>query len=260
VVLALALKKRANGEINGFVIEMPTAGGHNAPPRVMDYNERGEPIYGEKDAIDLEKFRKLELPFWLAGGYGNAEKLHEAISEGAQGIQVGTAFAYCDESGLAPELRQRIIGQVLEDDVDVYTSATASPTGFPFKVVQTPGTVSDVDIYDARERICDVGFLRQLYQDENGKVGYRCPAEPIDQYVKKGGNAEDTVGRMCLCNQLGSAAGFSQYKKNGMMEPAVVTSGDDLPNIKQFIPEGQISYSAADVIESLLMGIPEGVR
>ena len=39
----------------------------------------------------------LGLPFWLAGGYGSAEKLKEALAEGAAGIQVGTAFAFCDE-------------------------------------------------------------------------------------------------------------------------------------------------------------------
>jgi len=33
VVLAKALIKRATGKIDGFVIEAPTAGGHNAPPR-----------------------------------------------------------------------------------------------------------------------------------------------------------------------------------------------------------------------------------
>jgi nitronate monooxygenase len=45
VVLAQALQKRANGEVNGFIIEMPTAGGHNAPPRgELRLNEEGEPI------------------------------------------------------------------------------------------------------------------------------------------------------------------------------------------------------------------------
>lgn len=256
-ILANALKKRANGEIQGYVIEMPTAGGHNAPPRVAAFNERGEPIYGEKDAIDLEKFRKMDMPFWLAGGYGNAEKMKEALEEGASGVQVGTAFAYCNESGMDQKLREQVIDMVLNGEIDVVTSATASPTGFPFKVVQVSGSTSDDDVYQARERICDVGFLRQLYAEEDGKVNYRCPAAPIDGYLKKGGKLEDTEGRMCLCNHLGAAAGFSQYKKNGMMEPPVVTSGDDLPNIKQFMKDGKKTYSAAEVIEMMMQGIPE---
>jgi nitronate monooxygenase len=54
--------------VDGFIIEGPTAGGHNAPPRggmVLDANK--EPIYGPKDAVDLEGMRKLGLPFYLPG-------------------------------------------------------------------------------------------------------------------------------------------------------------------------------------------------
>ncbi|GAB1421789.1 nitronate monooxygenase [Anaerolineales bacterium] len=252
VVLALALKRRANGEVNGFIIEMPTAGGHNAPPRgETQYNERGEPIYTEKDNIDLSKFRTLELPFWLAGGYGNAEKFQEALDEGATGIQVGTAFAFCEESGMITEIKNNVISQVLEEEVNVYTSPVASPTGFPFKVVDVPNSTSDKAVYKARPRLCDIGYLRQIYQDENGKLGYRCSSEPVDQYVKKGGKIEMTEGRMCLCNQLGSA-GFAHKRPDGYLEPYVVTSGDDLPNIKQFLPEGATHYSAQSVIKYIL--------
>jgi nitronate monooxygenase len=259
VVLALALRKRANGEINGFVIEMPTAGGHNAPPRVDAFNEDGEPVYGPKDEIDLSKFRKMGLPFWLAGGYGSPEKLQEALNEGAQGIQVGTAFAFSDESGFDPKLRRNVLDAVINGSVHVRTDPVASPTGFPFKVVQMPGTIAEPTIYEERPRICDVGYLRTIYKREDGKVGFRCPAEPVDAYVKKGGTEEDTAGRMCLCNQLGSAAGFHQLRKGEYEEPAIITSGDDLPNIKQFIPEGQDHYSVKDVLRTLTALVAEPV-
>lgn len=255
VVLALALLKRASGEINGFVIEMPTAGGHNAPPRgEMKLNERGEPIYGKKDDVNLAKFREMGLPFWLAGGYGSAQKLQEALSEGAAGIQVGTAFAYCQESGFEPQLRDYIVGRVLEGESVVRTDPLVSPTGFPFKVVQVPGTLSEQAVYEERPRVCDVGYLRHLYKDDNGKIGYRCPAEPVDAYVKKGGKVEDTEGRVCLCNNLGAAAGWPQArpKYGDYIEPSIITSGDDLPNITQFIAEGTSSYTANDVIDVLL--------
>ncbi|MFH1762738.1 MAG: nitronate monooxygenase, partial [Gemmatimonadota bacterium] len=52
--LATMLAKKANGRVDGFVVEGPTAGGHNAPPRgEKRLNERGEPIYGERDTVDL---------------------------------------------------------------------------------------------------------------------------------------------------------------------------------------------------------------
>jgi len=44
VVLAKALLKRATGRIDGFIVEAPTAGGHNAPPRGQaQRDENGEP-------------------------------------------------------------------------------------------------------------------------------------------------------------------------------------------------------------------------
>ncbi|PJF39333.1 MAG: 2-nitropropane dioxygenase [Phototrophicales bacterium] len=254
-VLAQALVKRANGRIDGFVIETPIAGGHNAPPRgKYEVNEHGEPIYTEKDEVDLEKIKKLGLPFWLAGGYGDPNMFRQALELGAAGIQVGTAFAYCNESGMEPSLKQRIIDKVLAGEIVVRTNALASPTGFPFKTVMLEGTVADPAVYAARQRICDYGFLRHLVKGENGKVIYRCPAEPVDHYVKKGGREEDTVGRTCLCNNLGATAGFGQRRK-GYVEPPSVTSGNDLVNIAKFIKPGQRSYSAKDVIEYLMQGI-----
>lgn len=255
-VLAQALIKRANGRVDGFVIETPIAGGHNAPPRGQyQTNEYGEPIYTEKDTIDLEKIKKLGLPFWLAGGYGNPEMFQQALDLGATGIQVGTAFAYCNESGMDAYWKQQVLNKVVAGEALVRTNALASPTGFPFKMVQLEGTVADPETYAARERICDLGFLRHLVKAESDKVIYRCPAEPVDQYVKKGGHAEDTVGRTCLCNNLGATAGFPQRRKDGYIEPPSITSGDDLVNIGRFLKADETSYSAKDVIEALLQGV-----
>jgi nitronate monooxygenase len=97
--LAATMLRKANGKVDGLVIETRTAGGHNAPPRgKMQLSAEGEPIYGERDTIDFAKIRELGAPFWLAGGYGSAEKLQEALAIGATGVQVGTAFAFTRES------------------------------------------------------------------------------------------------------------------------------------------------------------------
>jgi nitronate monooxygenase len=256
VVLAQALLKRSEGRIDGFIIEGPLAGGHNAPPRgQMTLNESGEPIYGDKDQVDLTKIKQLGLPFWLAGAYGSHSGLKKALELGAAGIQSGTAFAFCTQSGLEMGLREQITGQVLRGEVKVFTSPNASPTGFPFKVVMIDDTLADPGIYAERDRICDLGFLRTLYKRDDQKLGYRCPAEPIEQYVHKGGSAEDTEERVCLCNALGSSAGYPQARKNGVMDPPLVTSGDDLPNIKQFMRNDCPEYTARDVIDLFLNGV-----
>ena len=68
--------RRATGRVDGLVIETPIAGGHNAPPRgKLQLNANGEPIYGERDQVDLAGLRALGVPFWMAGGYGNARSV-----------------------------------------------------------------------------------------------------------------------------------------------------------------------------------------
>lgn len=253
VVLAQALLKRSDGAVDGFVVEGPTAGGHNAPPRgPLKLNARGEPVYGTKDLVDPEKMRQLGLPFWLAGGYGHPAQLQNALAAGAAGVQVGTAFAMCDESGLDPMLKRRLLRHVLDGTGQIFTSPNVSPTGFPFKVVQLEGTLSEKAVHEARPRVCDLGFLRTPFRKADGSLGYRCPSEPVQSYVQKGGLLADTEGRCCFCNSLLAGAGHQQQRPGGSPEPAIVTAGDDLGTVRQFIPAGQTSYSAADVVNHLL--------
>jgi len=253
--LATTLVKRANGRVDGFIVESPTAGGHNAPPRGRrQFDAEGQPIYGDRDHVDLAVLRDIGRPFWLAGGYGSPEGLHAALSHGATGIQVGTAFAFCDESGLRDREREGVIAAVGAGHVPVFTDPLASPTGFPFKVVQLDGTVSDADVYARRPRICDLGYLREPFLQGDGTVGFRCAAEPESLYVAKGGDANDTVGRKCICNALVSSGGHPQVRASRHVEPGIVTAGDALTQLGRFMPAGATSYTAADVVRTLLHG------
>ena len=255
--LATTMARRANGKVDGFVIEGPTAGGHNAPPRgKMVLSEKGEAVYGERDRVDLEKIRELGLPFWLAGSYGTPEKLVQALEVGATGVQVGTAFAFCEESGMRPDYKNALIAKARRGEVSVFTDPLSSPTGFPFKAAQLEGTSSDPEIYRARKRICDVGVLRESYRTPEGKIAQRCPSEPENLYVAKGGVFEDTVGRKCLCNCLLADIGMQQIQKDGREEPGLVTTGDDLACVLQFLDEGHDHYHAETVVKKLLSKLP----
>lgn len=252
-VLAAHLARNDVGRPSGFVVEAPIAGGHNAPPRGrLQLDASGEPIYGERDEVDLERLRGLGIPFWLAGGYAHPQKLCEALEAGAAGIQVGTAFALCEESGLDPHFKQLALDQAAAGRLEVRTDPVASPTGYPFKVARLAGTVADPLVYEARERRCDLSYLTTLYRRPDGRVGYRCPAEPIEDYLAKGGDASDTLGRVCLCNGLMASAGVPQHRRGAGNEPPIVTLGDDaLAVVAALSPEGR-PYSAADVIAYLL--------
>lgn len=256
--LATTMLRRASGRVDGLVIETPTAGGHNAPPRgKLQLNAAGEPIYGERDKVDIAELRELGVPFWLAGGYGHADKVKEAVDMGAAGVQVGTAFAFSEESGMRADLKRSLLGQARSGTGKVFTDPLASPTGFPFKVAQLAGSYSDEGVAQARTRVCDLGYLREPYAIGEDKIGYRCSAEPVANYVAKGGKIEDTVGRKCLCNALMANIGHAQTRKDGSAEPPLVTIGDDLNTASQFLEAGKLSYSAVDVVRELLSKVLE---
>jgi nitronate monooxygenase len=251
-LLSTVMLKRADGRVDGFVVEGPTAGGHNAPPRgklVLDDN--GEAVYGERDRVDLAKMRELGVPFWLAGGYGSAEMVQEALAEGATGVQVGTPFAYCAESGLEPHIKQELLRQVAEGSARVVTDLAASPTNFPFKVSVLDDSLSQIESYAERPRVCDLGYLRSAYKQADGSLGYRCAAEPVKTYVAKGGKEENTCGRKCLCNGLMANIGLPQIRSGGYIERALVTSGNDIVGLTRFLPEDGLVYSASDVVAKL---------
>lgn len=250
--LATMMVRRSTGRVDGFIIEGPTAGGHNAPPRGKKiYNEAGEPLYGDRDVVDLAQIAEIGLPFWIAGGTGRPGALEEMQSQGAAGIQVGTLFAFCNESGLTDEYKQTVIAQALGGPVHVRTDDRASPTGFPFKTVGMKESLSDDAVYEKRGRICDLGYLRVPVRLEQNKVEYRCPAEPEADWERKGGEAEATPGRRCLCNALMANIGIGQTRSDGTSEPPLLTSGDQLMTLGRFL-EGRTRYSAADVVDYLL--------
>ena len=258
--LAVTMLKKANGRVDGLVIETRTAGGHNAPPRgKLQLSELGEPVYGERDSIDIGKLRELGVPFWLAGGYGLPEKVREALALGAAGVQVGTAFEFANESGLQENFKHALLEKVIGGDASVFTDPLASPTGFPFKVARLEGTNSEAAVYADRPRICDLGFLREPYRTADGSVGYRCASEPVTVYVAKGGNVEDTVGRKCVCNGLLANIGYQQVRNGKRMEYPLITAGDDLVGVGRFLKPGRTDYSAADVVSVLMTGCESAV-
>ncbi len=237
---------------DGFVVESPEAGGHNAPPRgQLRLDDRGEPIYGPRDRADMGKLAGLGLPFWLAGGQSHSDSLSRARRCGARGIQTGTLFALCDESGIEPRLRREMLARLARGELTVRSDPNASPTGFPFKLADLEGTMSDPDVRLARERSCDLGYLRTPYVTPKGTVSYRCPAERTASFLHKGGSEAATAGKLCLCNGLMSNIGLGQTRRGSYSEPPAVTLGADLSGPAEMLlthPEG---WDAGDAVRFL---------
>jgi NAD(P)H-dependent flavin oxidoreductase YrpB (nitropropane dioxygenase family) len=251
-VLATYLSRDDATRPDGLVIEGPVAGGHNAPPRgqvVLD--EQNEPRYGPRDDVDLAKVASLGLPFWLAGSFGTPRRLLEATDLGAAGVQVGTIFAMCEESGLTEPLKAQMRDQLVSNSLEVHTDVHASPTGFPFKIAQVPETLADPETYAKRVRHCDLSYLRTPYLKDDGKVGYRCPSEPVHMYVRKGGDIAETTDRKCLCNGLTASVGLGQSTRESV-EPPLVTLGGNLDASREFAHRYPTGWRAADVLDWLL--------
>ncbi|WP_461024601.1 nitronate monooxygenase [Thalassiella azotivora] len=256
-VLAQYLARDERTRPDGFVIEGADAGGHNAPPRgKATYDADGQPVYGPRDVVDLATVTDLGLPFWLAGGHGTPQRLAEALSAGAHGVQVGSPFALADESGLRPDLRDRVRRDLATGALAVRTDPAASPTGFPFKVARVAGTLSDPEVSAARPRLCDLAYLRTPYLTEEGGVGYRCPSEPVHLYQRKGGDVADTVGRACLCNALTADVGLGQERRGGYVEQPLVTLGSDRSALAELAAVHPAGWTAADVVTWLTADLP----
>ncbi len=175
-----------------------------------------------------------------------------ARQAGARGIQVGTVIALNSDSGMDPDIRAQLLDGLTRGDVVVHMDSVASPTGFPFKVVDVSGTMSDAANYQSRERLCDLGYLLTPLAMVDGTVGYRCAGEPVHMYLRKGGNEDDTVGRKCLCNGLAAAVGLGQQRRTGYRELPVVTLGSDLQGPQRMFELRPGGWTAAEAIAWML--------
>ena len=237
---------------DGFVIEGPTAGGHNAPPRNKSHlSEDGQVFFSEKDLVDIEKVKEAGLPFWLAGGFSTPSKVKKAIDFGAIGVQVGSLFALSQESGITQDLREKVQCAISEKILVIRTEPKTSSTGFPFKVVEINGTATDPEVYQNRDRICDLGYLRTPYQRPTGGIGYRCSGEPIKTFEFKGGSPTDAENVKCLCNALISNIGLGQIRRGSSREPALLTLGSELSGVDEMNKIHAGSWHCQDVVTYL---------
>ena len=241
---------------DGFVIEGPTAGGHNAPPRSKEHiGEDGQVTFTDKDLADFEKVKAVGLPFWLAGGYGTPAKVKEALDLGAAGVQVGSLFALSTESGITEDLRSEVLMSLSEGTLEIRTEPKTSSTGFPFKVVEITGTATDAEVYQARNRKCDLGYLRSPFLRPDGGIGYRCSAEPIKTFEFKGGAVGEAENVKCLCNALMANIGLGQVRWGTYHEPALLTLGSDLSGAADLSELHGGSWTSADVVNYLMSAL-----
>lgn len=231
-----------------FILEDYKAGGHNAPPRDKKIGMH----IPERDSIDtyFDDVLKMGIPIIVAGSFthgGTREDLLYWKSRRAHGIQVGSRFALCSDSGMSPKFRHQIIENNVAGITEILTCYDDSPTGFPIKRVSLPGTLSNPEVYAARERTCKHGYLRQTPPHENDGIQKEvlvCPAMPLAQFMAL--NPDKTKeqceaiceGKICLCESLLATIGL-------ISSPAYVTLGESGSMVKE-------EQTARQIVEEIL--------
>lgn len=223
-----------------FVLENHAAGGHNAPPR-------NKTEYAEADELTgyFDKVVALGVPVYVAGAFAEGGSRNDYLywrERGAYGLQVGSRFALCDESGMRRDIKDAVLANNAGHG-ELRTEFGVSPTGYPFKVLPLAGSVGDPAVQQERHRICNKGYLMHAeLVEKNGaeELVYRCPAMPARQFEKLGGDPSETEGRICLCNSLLATAGFDADK-----EAPLITLGVSGTRITE-------RHSAQEIIEEIL--------
>lgn len=239
-----------SGGCDLLVLENHTAGGHNAPPRGK-IPEGKIPDWGEKDLINLDDLKNLNIPIYLAGGYGNPEGLESAQRSGFTGIQAGSIFALSEESGFTLEIKEAIIRAIREDRAKIESSFVASPTGYPFKVLQMEGTMSDPVSFLKRKRSCGVGLLREVkevkidLENKAQQARWSCSADP--RLENAGSQA------VCLCEALLAVIGLAQVN-GGEEELPIITLGEELKDIKKLLEKNKWQPYPAEAAYNYIMG------
>ena len=129
--LGTMLVRRSNGRVDGFVVEGPSAGGHNAPPRgPLQLTSEGEPIYTARDDADLATIAALGLPFWVAGSYAEPHRVVEALAAARPASKSARPSPTAMNPTCIRIVKQAVLRASCVEGVRVYTDPVASPTGF----------------------------------------------------------------------------------------------------------------------------------
>ncbi|MCB1126669.1 MAG: hypothetical protein KDM81_09255, partial [Verrucomicrobiae bacterium] len=189
---------------------------------------RLENTTGLPSESELGRLRDLVLPFWLAGLPATASSLDAVLTAGGTGLVVSTPFHYCAESELAGDWKAEVFARSRQKPARLAVEFVSAPAGHQVPIARVEGSAVDEAEFARRERFCDVGFLRQLYQREDGSVGYRCPGETVTCHHAKGGDPAAASAQRCLCNGMLAALGLGQVRPGYGVERPLLPAGEDL--------------------------------
>lgn len=112
--------QKLNRKPDFVVFEGPEAGGHLG----FKEDELQIDVFEElKKILDVTK----DIPVFIGGGFGTAEKIKLALSHGATGVQIGTGFLFTEEANLDKKVKSKLLK--LKNMGKIECSILNSPVG-----------------------------------------------------------------------------------------------------------------------------------
>lgn len=87
------------------------AGGHRG-----SFLDGHQPPFMELSSL-LASVNSMSIPFVAAGGIMDAHDIVQALSHGAEGVQMGSAFLCCLESGIHPQYKNLLLSSIEDNTV-----------------------------------------------------------------------------------------------------------------------------------------------
>ena len=136
--LILRKWERKNRLPDAFVIEHPGhAGGHLGATQMGDVHDARydfERVLPETlEVLQKHGLSTTDIPLIPAGGINSHERVKALFALGANGVQLGTAFAVTQEGDAHPNFKQ-VLAQAKHEDIVEFMSAA----GLPARAVRTP--------------------------------------------------------------------------------------------------------------------------
>lgn len=181
--IGLVLRKwQRKGRLpDAIVVEHPRyAGGHLGATRLDEVSDARFDFAAVLPAAGrlFEELGIAPIPVIVAGGINSPERVHEALALGAAGVQVGTAFAVCEESDAHPNFK-RVLAGAQPDDIVTFMSVA----GLPARAVRTPWLArylekeADLQRRARKRRECTLAFDCLTHcglRDGDARVGQFC--------------------------------------------------------------------------------------
>ncbi len=145
-----------------------------------------------------------------------------------------------------------MIARVEDGTAAVRTDPRASPTGFPFKVVELRrhalggGGLRGSASASAISASCAAPIAATT-----AASAIAAPPSRSRRSSPRAATRTQTVGRKCLCNSLLANVGLAEPQVHGAPEPPLLTAGDDLDALRLFLPPGEHDYGVAEVLAAL---------